>query len=123
MFVFDALICNVDRHLGNFGFLVDNKTNKIIGLAPIFDNGNSLFYNLNEKQLVNLEKKAKTLHNPFGISNNEILKYCLGQKQKDQLARLQNFKFERNSQYSWSEKRLTIIEDFLKNRVNEFLKY
>ena len=25
MLVFDAVICNTDRHLGNFGVLVDNK--------------------------------------------------------------------------------------------------
>lgn len=43
MLVFDALICNVDRHFGNFGFLVDNETNKIIRPAPLFDHGNSLF--------------------------------------------------------------------------------
>ena len=29
IFFFDALIFNTDRHLGNFGFLVDNETNEI----------------------------------------------------------------------------------------------
>ena len=43
MFVLDALICNTDRHFGNFGFLVDNETNTIIAPAPLFDHGNSLF--------------------------------------------------------------------------------
>jgi hypothetical protein len=43
MFVFDAIICNTDRHFGNFGVLVDNKTNKIVAPAPLFDHGNSLF--------------------------------------------------------------------------------
>ena len=40
---FDALIFNTDRHLGNFGYLVDNDKNEIIGPAPIFDNGYGLF--------------------------------------------------------------------------------
>lgn len=43
MLVFDALICNTDRHYSNFGLLVDNKTNKPVAFAPIFDNGLSLF--------------------------------------------------------------------------------
>ena len=43
MIIFDAIICNTDRHYGNFGFLIDNKTNKIIEPAPLFDHGNSLF--------------------------------------------------------------------------------
>ena len=42
MLVFDALIMNTDRHFGNFGFIVDNKTNQIVAPAPLFDHGNSL---------------------------------------------------------------------------------
>lgn len=26
MIVLDAIICNTDRHFGNFGFLIDNET-------------------------------------------------------------------------------------------------
>lgn len=43
MVVFDAVIYNTDRHFGNFGVLVDGKTNKIIAQAPLFDHGNFLF--------------------------------------------------------------------------------
>ncbi|MDE6957020.1 MAG: XRE family transcriptional regulator, partial [Lachnospiraceae bacterium] len=43
MLVLDAIICNTDRHFGNFGFLVDNRANKIVAPAPLFDHGNSLF--------------------------------------------------------------------------------
>ena len=42
MLVFDAIICNTDRHYGNFGVLVDNKTNAIAAPAPLFDHGNAL---------------------------------------------------------------------------------
>ena len=37
MLIFDALICNEDRHFGNFGLMVDNKINKPYAFAPIFD--------------------------------------------------------------------------------------
>ena len=43
MLVFDAVICNVDRHFGNFGVMVDNRTNTIVSPAPLFAHGNSLF--------------------------------------------------------------------------------
>ena len=43
MLVFDAVICNVDRHFGNFGVMVDNRTNTVVSPAPLFDHGNSLF--------------------------------------------------------------------------------
>lgn len=43
MLVFDALIFNTDRHYGNFDFLIDSHTNRIIAPAPLFYHGNSLF--------------------------------------------------------------------------------
>ncbi len=44
MLQFDYLINNTDRHMGNFGFIRDVNTLKIWGMAPIFDNGNSLWF-------------------------------------------------------------------------------
>lgn len=41
MFVLDAVICNTDRHFGNFGFLIDNRTNTLAAPAPLFDHGAS----------------------------------------------------------------------------------
>ncbi len=42
----DCLICNTDRHFNNFGFLVDNDSLQIKGLAPAFDMNLSLFPNM-----------------------------------------------------------------------------
>lgn len=41
--ILDYLINNTDRHLNNFGFLVNNK-NEIIDVFPVFDCGNSMNY-------------------------------------------------------------------------------
>ena len=43
MLVFDAIVCNTDRHFGNFGVIVDSHTNRIMKPAPLFDHGNALF--------------------------------------------------------------------------------
>ena len=40
--MFDYLISNTDRHMSNIGFLRDPDTLKIKGMAPIYDNGNSM---------------------------------------------------------------------------------
>jgi len=42
MFIIDALIGNMDRHNGNWGFLYDTLTDEV-KLAPVFDCGSSLF--------------------------------------------------------------------------------
>ena len=33
----DAVMANVDRHVGNYGFLVDNATGEVLRMAPLFD--------------------------------------------------------------------------------------
>lgn len=40
----DFLISNDDRHLSNFGILRNSDTLELIGPAPIFDSGNSMFF-------------------------------------------------------------------------------
>ena len=37
MVVIDAIIANIDRHAGNYGFMVDNKTGEILRMAPLSD--------------------------------------------------------------------------------------
>ena len=39
--IVDYLISNNDRHTGNWGFYMDNKTGEITGLHPIYDNNNA----------------------------------------------------------------------------------
>ena len=41
----DFIISNTDRHFNNFGVLRDPITLKFVSMAPIFDSGNSLFWN------------------------------------------------------------------------------
>jgi hypothetical protein len=44
MIVLDYIIANEDRHQGNFGFIRDANTLKFVGVAPIFDSGNSMYF-------------------------------------------------------------------------------
>ena len=40
----DFVLTNTDRHLNNFGILRDSQTLKFVRMAPIFDSGNSMFW-------------------------------------------------------------------------------
>ena len=44
MMLLDYLICNQDRHFGNFGAIRDAVTLEWVGFAPIFDSGTSLWF-------------------------------------------------------------------------------
>lgn len=82
MLTFDALLCNTDRHLTNFGVLRDNGTGKPIGLAPVFDNGRSLFPNVAEDDVSQFELEAQLRGPAFGgASFDELLARIAGQRQ------------------------------------------
>ena len=40
----DFVLTNTDRHLNNFGVLRDSRTLNFVRMAPIFDSGNSMFW-------------------------------------------------------------------------------
>ena len=71
LMLFDALICNKDRHLGNFGMIVDNNTNKILRAAPIFDNGFSMMNFLTYDELNEIEKAISIKKSYFELSFDE----------------------------------------------------
>ena len=69
----DYLFTNTDRHLRNIGLLRDPNTLKVIGFSPIFDNGNSMFYDKTYSDLLALDlHKIKT--NSFYNTEAKMLK-------------------------------------------------
>ena len=75
MVLIDYIMANVDRHYGNFGFLRDVNTLEWLGAAPLFDTGNSLFYetftdNLIKSHSMNENVKSKT----FATTQNKQLR-------------------------------------------------
>ena len=128
MILFDALIYNTDRHFGNFGFLVDNKTMKIKGLAPIFDNGASLFSNLNIgdfleiNSMTGLNNYARDKSNSYyGMSFEILVQNICSKDMINNLKKLNNFHFKRHSKFNLSENRLKILEEFIDRRILELI--
>lgn len=61
MFIVDALICNWDRHNGNWGFLYHAHTDQM-ELAPVFDCGSSLYPQADEKIMETVLTDEKELN-------------------------------------------------------------
>jgi hypothetical protein len=59
MIVIDYLIRNTDRNSGNYGILRNSETLKWEKIAPVFDNGNSLWYNAQGIQFINGNTKSE----------------------------------------------------------------
>ena len=128
MILLDALIYNTDRHFGNFGFLIDNKTMIIKGLAPIFDNGASLFSNLNIgdfleiSSMTGLNNYAKDKLNSFyGIPFDILVKNICSKDMVNDLKKINNFHLKSYDNYNLSDIRLDRIEDFINKRALELI--
>ena len=121
MLIFDALIFNEDRHFGNFGIIVDNKTNKPCAFAPIFDNGLSLFNYAMMDDLENIEEYAKTRISSYGVPFENIVREFIMPRQKAKLRKMIGFEFELDRNYNLPAKRMRKIENYLQVRVAELL--
>jgi len=122
MIIFDSIILNTDRHFGNFGFLIDNKTNTITKTAPIFDNGLSLFHDALDDDLERIERYSLT---KYMKNAGDFILFCetiIDNRVKKKIAKLINFKFEKHQSYNLSHSRLKQIEAFIQKRVVELLE-
>ena len=77
----DFVLTNTDRHLNNFGVLRDTTTLKFIGMAPIFDSGNSMFWN--DPRKPEREDLTDIEVNSFVKKEVKLLDYVQNKKQLD----------------------------------------
>lgn len=125
MIIFDAVIFNTDRHYGNFGVLVDSKTNQIVAPAPLFDHGNALFSLAGMDALASNEgmtKYAKTLlpcvYDDFVAEAKAVMTH----EDRNRLRSLLNIRLKRHSRYNLPPERLALIEKQISRRVRELLE-
>ena len=125
MLVFDALIFNTDRHYGNFGFLIDSHSNRIIAPAPLFDHGNSLFNFAGGDALKRKENFLKYAKAQMPCVYDDYVaeaKKVLTHEQRNSIRQLLDFKLPRHSRYNLSKERLSLIEYAVSQRAAELLK-
>ncbi len=77
----DFVLTNTDRHLNNFGVLRDTKTLQFIAMAPIFDSGNSMFW---QNPNLSLRDDLTDIQvNSFRTREKQLLRYVRDSKQVD----------------------------------------
>jgi hypothetical protein len=83
MLILDYIVLNEDRHYGNFGIIRDVNSCEILGPAPIFDTGSSLFHDrvaINPKSLASM---------PFSSNFEKQLNFVDVKRYREQLIGLQ----------------------------------
>lgn len=121
--LFDAVICNTDRHLGNFGYLVDNNTGEFIKPAPIFDNGLSLLYNAGNSDLEDVERY---LDGPGSsglfLSFDLAAELFVERRHIDALRKLTGFTFKKHPRYNIADTTLKRMAQCVQIRARKILE-
>ena len=121
MIVFDALVCNTDRHLGNFGLMIDNKRNKPVAFAPLFDNGMALFPFAMKDDFDDLNRYAATRLSAYDVPFSDLVSAFMTNRQRKDLRKLADFRFERHRYYNLPAWRLKKLETFIHDRAHELI--
>ena len=113
MLILDYLIYNTDRHYNNFGAIRNAKTLEWTGIAPIFDNGTSLWHN-----------QSNILFNPLEIEPVKINPFC--KTHEEQIKLVKDFSWLDLSSLKGIENEFSKIFSnspyILGSRINEICK-
>jgi len=120
MIILDYLIRNTDRHVGNFGVLRNAETLQWQKIAPVFDNGNSLWHNAQGVRFINADSKSECRSFTGENEKNILLAGVTGWYDKNKLNDVHKiitgaFKFNKNIENERTEK---IINEFHKRAYN-----
>ncbi len=122
--LFDCVVCNPDRHLGNFGVLMDTTHYNIISMAPIFDNGMGMAY---DWYTGNFEKLTayqwvNRLH-PCNLSGSfiEVARRVLDDRRRAALENLVDWTVPKHPKYNWAESKYTGMNELVQHQVKEIL--
>ncbi len=119
MFFIDSIVFNQDRHLGNFGFLVDNDTFQIKQFVPLFDFNLSMLCRARDSYLNDFSayRESAVIGHYLGEDFIEIGKALLSPDIKAMLP--QEFIFPKHPLYNLPEERLQNLNDILNQTLNE----
>ena len=125
MLLFDCLSLNVDRHTGNFGYLVDNNNFNTIEFAPIFDSNLALAPYWVPSLDGNLNSYAATCSSKFGNSFIELGAFIL-QNRPDLIEKVRAvakyFEFKTTEPYSFKLARLEALSTLVRTQAILILK-
>ncbi|MBQ7216489.1 MAG: hypothetical protein IJS39_10965, partial [Synergistaceae bacterium] len=121
MIVLDAVILNTDRHLGNFGFIVDNDTFRIKRFAPVFDHNMALLARAMDCSIVEDYSYTLGIGHKIGAGFVASAKNLLTARTREILRSILDFSFSRHKSYNLPQKRLAFLEHAVREQARDIL--
>lgn len=122
MLVLDAIIFNVDRHLGNIGVLVDNRTQKALGIAPNFDFNLSMLPYVTKEEFEHIGTKLLDYGPAIGNDFTRVGQKMLTSEIRRELINLQGFRFSFRGNKDFEPSRVNILETMVNRQIQAILK-
>lgn len=122
MFVFDAVVFNEDRHKGNFGFIVNNETQKIESMAPLFDHNIALLCYAEKDDFDNIDDYLSRKGPRIGEDFVSDARGLLTPSMRKKLIALKGFEFERHPKLNLPEWRLKALEKLINRQIKLILE-
>ena len=128
----DCFIFNTDRHLNNFGFLMDNDTLELKGFAPVYDMNLSLFPSMNIRDMDDFNRYSRGFSPRFGYDFT-LMAHTILDKYPEYMEltdKMQDFRFtlspkmeefiENNESFSMD--RIKFLEEIIHRQAKAVLK-
>ncbi|MCM1188206.1 MAG: hypothetical protein NC541_02795 [bacterium] len=122
MLVLDAVTFNVDRHLGNIGLLVDNDTQKPLGIAPNFDFNLSMLPYVTAEEFGQIGTKLLDYGPAIGNDFTRVGQKMLTSEIRRELINLQGFRFTFRGNKDFEPSRVQILEEMVNRQINAILR-
>lgn len=122
MHLFDALVCNTDRHANNYGFLRSSETGAVEGFAPLFDHNLALFPGDMESDFSSWSQQG-AVRRPSGsnLSFGEVAALVVAERHHEALRAMLDFEFCNHPLYPVPEQRLAALNAYIAARVRQLL--
>ena len=122
MLVLDAVIFNVDRHLGNIGILVENATQKPLGIAPNFDFNLSMLPYVTKEEFEQIGTKLLDYGPAIGSDFTRVGQEMLTSQIRKELINLQGFHFSFRGNKDFEPSRVHVLEAMVNKQIQAILK-
>ena len=121
MMVFDSLIINRDRHLGNFGMIINNDTGEYLRPAPLFDNGCSLLLGALKFDLeAGFDEYVGSLYCKY-LDCNRQARIFVQERHLPRLRKLLTFEFKKHPKYNISDETLKVRSKLIQERAKTII--
>lgn len=122
MIVADAVTINNDRHLGNFGFIIDNDTYTIVGMAPVFDYNQAMFpYADWYKGFPDMESWIMERGPKIGNDYYSSAEHMITPRIRSELINLKDLELTVDIDEKFDKGRIAIVNKFKNLQINKIL--